>query len=121
MAKDEAVKRLTGAPVIELRGAIAGAIADARALRKKPTIARKRGEMGVYAARAVYLEWLDEALPALLKLAVTEDERRSQLLTLARLASPEPMFSSPIAVWEAQRLRDEVLREAGLIAQREVY
>jgi len=34
---------------------------------------------------------------------------------LAKLASPEPMFDNPLVAWEAQRLRDEILREAGLI------
>lgn len=36
-------------------------------------------------------------------------------LSLAMLASPKPMFDNPVIAWGAQILRDEVLREAGLL------
>lgn len=109
------VKQILDAPLSELQDAVAGAMADARALHRRPRIERKRGEAGVYAQRATYLYWLGMALPDLIKSVLAQEQHARQLLALAKLASPEPMFNNPIVAWEAQRLRDDILRAAGLI------
>ena len=39
------------------------------------------------------------------------DDLRAQVVILAKLASPTPMFSNPIHVWEAQELRDRIINQ----------
>lgn len=41
------------------------------------------------------------------------DRWKAERVLLAKLAAKEPMFFNPLHVWQAEKIRDEILRNCG--------